>query len=128
MDGLYEFPAGYVGRKTYVSVRGHLRSIPKFKTYLGSERRNYLRPEYGGDWSGLAHGAPTIMPDKAGYYSPIDGKFHEGRAAHRDHNARHGVYEAGDMKIGEFSGRENSPLPPMRDSISQAWSEVNLRS
>lgn len=128
MADLYEFPADYIGRKVYVSVRGHSRSIPKFKTYRGNEGRNYIRPDDGGDWSGLAGGAPTIIPDKAGYYSPIDGKYYDGRAAHRDHNARHNVYEAGDMKIGEFSGRENSPLPSMRDSIRQAYSEVNLRS
>lgn len=120
---LYEFPAGHVGRKSYVSVRGHTRSVPKFKTYRGVDGRNHLRPEYGGDWSGLGNGAPTFVPDKAGYVSPIDGKYYEGRAAHREHCARHDVLEAGDMKIGEYAGRDRAPMGDLRHDLRRAISE-----
>lgn len=123
---LYEFPADWLGRKTYVSVRGHSRSVPKYKTYYGSDRHAYIRPEYGGDWSGLGSSSdfpcPMLMPDKAGYLSPLDGTFVEGRVAHYDHMKRHDVLEAGDMKIGEFAGHEAAPMPSIRDDIRRAIS------
>lgn len=122
---LYEFPADHVGRKTYVSVRGHSRSIPKYKTYRGTDGRNYVRPEFGGDWSGLGNEAAYLMPDKAGYVSPLDGKFVEGRVAHRDHMKRHDVLEAGDIKFGEIANRER-PLPGgIKYDIRRALSELN---
>lgn len=122
---LYDFPADHVGRKSYVSVRGHSRSIPKYKTYRGTDGRNHLLPEYGGSWDGLGNGSTFIMPDKAGYVSPLDGKYVEGRVAHRDHMKRHGVLEAGDMKIGEFSGRENSPISgSIKHDIRRAFHEL----
>lgn len=124
MDGLYEYPEGYVGRKTYVSVRGHARSIPAFKTYKGSDGRNYLAPEYGGDLSGLGNGSTFIMPDKAGYLSPIDGKVVEGRAAHRDHLKRHNVIEVGDAPMG--TGIRDTSLPGgLKHDIRRAMSELN---
>ena len=130
MDDLYAFPADHVGRKSYVSVRGHSRSVPKFKTYRGADGYNYLRPEFGGDWSGLGGPTITVMPESAGYRSPIDGQYYEGRAAHREHLALHDVYEAGDIKFGDIARNrtELSPMPNMRDSIRQAFSQVNLRS
>lgn len=124
-DDLYEFPADHIGRKTYVGVRGHSRSVPKYKTYVGSDRRNYLLPEYGGDWSGLGADAPTVVPDKAGYVSPMDRTVVEGRAAHREHMKRHNVLEAGDMKFGEFAGRDRAPMGSVRADIQRAMQEYN---
>lgn len=125
MDGLYDFDNGQVGRKTYVSVRGHSRSIPKYKTYRGSDGHNYLRPEYGGSWDGLSSESTYIMPDKAGYMSPIDGKEVSGRAAHRDHMKRHDVIEAGDVRVGWSDGLDRAPSPPVRDDIYRAMAELN---
>ena len=61
---LYEYPADHIGRKTYVHVQGHSRSVPKYKTYLGVDRRNYLLPEFGGNWDGLGNASAYVMPDK----------------------------------------------------------------
>jgi hypothetical protein len=126
LDGLdlYEFPADHIGRKSYVSVRGHSRSIPKYKTYRGTGGFNYLLPEYGGDWSGLPNDTAFIMPDKAGYLSPLDGKYVEGRNSHRDHMKRHNVLEAGDLRIGEFAGIERAPMPSAKFDIRRAISEL----
>lgn len=131
-DGLdlYEFPADHVGRKTYVTVRGHTRSIPKYKTYRGTDGRNWLRPEYGGSWEGIAAMSvldvcTTFFADKAGYLSPIDGKYVEGRVAHRNHMATHDVIEAGDMKLGELANVER-PLPTgLKDDIRKSISQLN---
>ncbi len=126
---LYDFPADHIGRKKYVGVRGHTKSVPAYKTYRGTDGYNYLLPEFGGDWSGFSNAAPTIIPDKAGYVSPVDGKFIEGRAQHREHLNRHNMYEAGDLKIGELSrNRNNSPLPPVAHSIKQAIEQLRSRT
>ncbi len=124
---LYDFPADHIGRKKYVSVQGHTKSIPAYKTYRGTDGRNYLLPEYGGDWGGYGV-STTIIPDKAAYLSPLDGKVVEGRAAHREHMNRHGVYEAGDLKIGDLSrGRNASPMPPIPVSIKKALEQLRSR-
>lgn len=123
---LYDFPADYVGRKTYVSVRGHSRSIPKYKTYLGTDRRNHLLPEYGGDGSGYGQVSTYVMPDKPGYVSPLDFKMVEGRAAHRDHMRRHNVIEVGDQPVG-YSRNSTVEMPPVREDIRRAYQEVNSR-
>ncbi len=128
MSDLYLFPDDHVGIKAYVSVRGHTKSVPKFKTYRGNDGYNYLRPDFGGDWSGLGTGSTFILPDKAGYVSPIDRKFYEGRAAHREHCARHDVVEAGDMRMGEFGDRDRAPMPDLKSDLRRAYSEVNLRT
>lgn len=125
MDDLYDFAADHVGRKSYVSVRGHTRSIPKYKTYRGCDGRNHLLPEFGGTWDGLGNSAATYVPDKAGYLSPMDGQFVEGRNAHRDHMKRHGVLEAGDMKLGEYAGRDRAPMPSLNFDIRRAISELS---
>lgn len=122
---LYEYPADHVGRKTYVTVRGHSKGIPKYKTYVGTDRRNYLLPEFGGDLSGLGNQAAMYIPDKSAYVSPLDRTVVEGRTAHREHMNRHNVLEAGDMKFGEFAGIERAPMPSIRDSIRQAIAESN---
>jgi hypothetical protein len=124
---LYEFPSDHVGRKTYVSVGGHSRSIPKYKTYRGADGRNHLLPEYGGNWSGLGGSAATYIPDKGGYLSPLDGKFVEGRAAHRDHMKRHDVIEAGDMRVGEYAGRDRAPMRRVGEDIVRAIQELSSR-
>lgn len=125
--GLYDFPADHTGRKTYVSVQGHTKSVPKYKTYRGTDGRNYIHPDFGGDWSGYGNG-PTIMRDKEAYLSPLDGKVVEGRTAHREHMNRHGVYEAGDLRIGDLSrNRNNAPLPPVGLSIKQAYEQLRSR-
>jgi hypothetical protein len=125
---LYEFPPDHVGRKSYVSVRGHSRSIPKYKTYRGAGGYNYLLPEHGGDWSGMTNGSVYLVPDKAGYLSPMDGKYVEGRHAHRDHMKRHNVLEAGDMKLGEYANRERPTAGGTKDdirrSIKPAWASA----
>lgn len=123
MDDLYDFPKDHVGRKRFVSVRGHSKSVPAFKTYKGTDGLNYLRPEYGGDWSGIGNGSAFLMPDKGGYVSPMDGKYVEGRSAHREHMRVHNVLEAGDMKMGGMSGTDRRPLTGMRDDIRRAISE-----
>lgn len=125
---LYSFPADHIGRKKYVGVRGHSKSVPAYKTYRGSDGYNYLLPEFGGDWSGLGSGTFTLIPDKSEYHSPLDGTVVSGRAAHREHMNRHGVYEAGDMRIGDLSrNRDNAPLPPVGQSIKQAIEQLRSR-
>lgn len=103
-DDLYDFPVDHVGRRQYVSVREHSRSVPKFKTYKGCDGYNHIRPEFGGDGSGMGTRSTYVMPDKAPYLSPMDGTVVSGRRAHRDHMLRHDVIEVGDQ-VGY--GREN---------------------
>lgn len=121
---LYEFPTDHVGRKTYVNVRGHSRSVPKYKTYVGTDRHNYVLPEYGGEAGFAGEQAPTIMPDKAGYLSPMDRTVVEGRSAHREHMRKHNVVEAGDMKLGS-SRTERAPMGGVRSDIQRAMQELN---
>jgi len=102
---LYEFPESFSGRKTYVTVRGHSKSIPCVYTYKGMDGRNYVLPEFGGDWSGydnFSHAVqtPMIMRDISGYASPIDGAQITSRSEHRDHLRRHEVIEVGNERIG----------------------------
>jgi len=127
VDDLYEYPQDYVGRKTYVSVRGHSRSVPKYKTYKGTDGRNYIHPDFGGDWSGYGNSSAFIMPDKAEYISPIDWKPVEGRAAHREHMKRHDVLEAGDVKFGSMSNIEKSPMPRVAPDTMRAIQELSSR-
>lgn len=110
---LYEFPADHVGRKSYVSVQGHSRSIPKYKTYRGADGRNHVLPDFGGDWSGLGEGSAYILPDKQPYLSPLDGSYITSRSSHREHMNRHGVIEAGDMPLGIFKGHNRDQHRPV---------------
>lgn len=122
MDDLYDFPAGHVGRKRYVSVRGHAKSIPVFKTYRGVDGYNYLLPEYGGSYDGLGNSSPLVLRDKGAYHSPLDGTTVEGRTAHREHMKRHGVIEAGDMPMPvarEYVPDRAAIREEIRRSISQ---------
>ena len=125
---LYEFPDDHIGRKRYVSVRGHSKSVPAYKTYRGADGRNYIHPDFGGTWDGLGNASAYVMPDKLAYVSPIDGKEITSRSQHREHCNRHNVYEAGDLKPGDLSrGRNNSPLPPVGLDIKRAIEEIRSR-
>ena len=112
---LYEFPEDYVGRKTYVSVRGHSRSVPVIYTYRGYDRRNYVLPEYGGDWSGYGSGqqAAMVMRDIGEYVSPVDGATITSRSQHRDHLRTHGLVEVGNERFP--ARRDEAPRGVGRD-------------
>lgn len=99
MDELYDFPADHVGRKRYVSVRGHAKFVPCFKTYRGRDGLNHVLPEYGGSHEDMGDAGPLVLSDKAAYWSPLDGTTVDGKRAHREHMKRHGVVEAGDMPM-----------------------------
>lgn len=104
---LYEFPRGYAGRKTYVSVQGHSRSIPYIYTYKSPDGRNKLLPEYGGGPIEYSGRGPMIMRDISGYRSPIDGQYVSSRSAHREHMERHGVIELGNERVQPKSDESN---------------------
>jgi hypothetical protein len=102
---LYEFPEGHTGRRTYVSVRGHRRSVPSVYTYRGTDGRNYVHPDFGGDWAGIANmsaavEAPMILAKFPEYVSTLDGSYITDRGQHRDHMRAHGVIEVGNEKMG----------------------------
>lgn len=126
-DDLYEYPTDHVGKKTYVTVQGHSRSVPKFKTYMGSDRKNHLRPEYGGNYDHLGQTSAFFMPDKAGYVSPMSGELVEGRSAHREHMRVHNVIEAGDVRMGHMSGIERAPMPSVGADVMRAIAELSSR-
>lgn len=126
-DNLYEYPEGYTGRKTYVPVVGHSEWVPKYKTYQGTDGKRHLTPQFGGTSEFMPNAAAYVMPDKAGYLSPMSGQVIEGRAAHRDHMKAHGVVEAGDMKLGEYSGLDRSPMGRAGDDIKRAVQELRSR-
>lgn len=101
---LYEFPEGYDGRKTYVSVRGHVSSVPCCYTYKGMDRRNYVHPDFGGDWSGYENynsevSSPVFISDIGEYTSTLDGTRITSRSHHRDHMKRHDVVEIGNERM-----------------------------
>lgn len=95
---IYEFPEGYEGRKTYVSVEGHSRSIPFIYTYK-ARGRNRLLPEYGGGPIEHTGAGPMILRDIQPYRSPLDGSYVTSRSSHREHMERHNVIEIGNEKI-----------------------------
>ena len=106
---LYEYPATHSGSRSYVSVRGHSRSIPRYKTYKGSDGHYHLHPDYGGDGSGMGSTGFFYLPDKGAYISPLDGSEITSRSQHREHMIRHGVIEAGDMPVGHMNGAKRGP-------------------
>lgn len=97
MTDLYEYPSDHIGTRSYVSVRGHTRSIPRYKCYRGSDGYNYILPEYGGEGSDNRGSSAYYMPDQSAYLSPVDGTYVTSRSQHREHCKRNGVIEAGDM-------------------------------
>lgn len=120
---LYEFPSDYVGRRTYVSVRGHSKSIPKYKTYRGSDGYNHLLPEYGGD-PYYGDTSAYIMPDKSPYVSPMDGSLITSRSSHREHMRKHGVVEAGDMPPPTGQRNRDSHRPVTGYDIAHAIKQL----
>lgn len=123
---LYEFPEGYSGRKTYVSVRGHARSVPKMYTYAGVDRRNYVLPEYGGSDAGFANGAgPMIMADMTPYRSPLAaGVTISSRSQHRVHMRDHGVVEVGTQPMGTMGVQDRAPIGRAGADIARAMGKV----
>lgn len=116
---LYEFPAGYYGRKTYVSVQGHSKSIPTLYTYKGTDGRNHVLPEYGGTDEYFANGAgPMIMPGITAFRSPIDGTVIHSRTGLRDHELRHNVIQVGNEKFPPRT--EAAPMPRAGHDIKRA--------
>jgi hypothetical protein len=116
---LYEFPAGYAGRKTYVSVRGHSKSIPALYTYRGTDGRNHVLPEYGGTDEYFAQGeGPMIMASMRSFVSPIDGKLINSRVALSDHERQHNVIQVGNEKFPKRT--EAAPMPRAGHDIKQA--------
>jgi hypothetical protein len=113
MIDLYEFDSDYIGRKSYVSVRGHSKSIPKYKTYKGVDGYNHLLPEFGGSWDGMGAQSAYIMPDKQPYMSPLDGSYITSRSTHREHMRKHGVVEAGDIPLGGMHRQDRDVQPPI---------------
>lgn len=123
---LYEYDKEHVGRKTYVGVLGHTQMVPKHKTYRGADGRNHLRPEYGGNWDALPNQSAYFIPDKAGYQSPMDGNYVEGRSAHREHMRTHNVIEVGDQPVGT-SRRDYAPMPSVGQDIARTIQELSSR-
>ena len=124
---LYEYPDSHVGRKTFVSVQGHDRSVPKYKTYKGLGERNYILTEYGGDFSCASGGSHTLLPDKLENLSPIDGSYVTSRSTHREHMRRHGVEEAGDIKMGSMSRDDRAPMGRVAPDIIRSIEELRSR-
>lgn len=124
-DDLYDFPADHTGRKSFVSVRGHSKSIPKYKTYKSVNGYNYLLPEYGGGEMVEAGTSTFVMPDKPGYVSPMSRTVVEGRAAHREHMKRHDVIEVGDQPMGYGAKRNNAPMGRAGRDIARAIQEAS---
>lgn len=120
---LYDYPERHAGRKVFVSVSGHTRSIPKYKTYKGSDSRNHILPEYGGDSEATLNGSAYILPDKAPYQSPMDGTYITSRSHHREHMRKHNAIEAGDMPMPTAQRNRDVHRPisgrEIADSIKQ---------
>lgn len=124
---LYEFPKGYDGRKTYVSVRGHARSVPVIHTYKGCDGRNYILPDCGGDYSGLAlgGGSAMIMRDIGEYTSVVDGSRISSRSQHREHIRAHGLIEIGNERFPQRT--ENAPTGIGKD-IKRSIEQLKARA
>jgi hypothetical protein len=113
MSDLYDYDTNHIGRKSYVSVRGHNKSVPAYKTYRGVDGYNYVSPEYGGTNEGRTSNSTYLMPDKLQYISPMDGTLVTSRSQHREQLRKHNVEEAGDIPFGYFSSQKQDPHPPV---------------
>ena len=60
------------------------------------------------DRNGGSNQAHNIISDMDAYKSPLDNTYVEGRAAHREHQIKHGVVECGDAKIEDFTPKKKS--------------------
>lgn len=129
---LYEFPKDHIGRKTYVSVRGHSRSVPYLYTYRGADGLNHVRPEYGGTADG-AHFqtdyarnlCTTYFSDIQGFVSPIDGAVISSRPALAEHCKTHDVIQVGNDKWDTPSDR--APLDRPGHDIKRAIEQLGSR-
>lgn len=118
---LYEFPKDHIGRKTYVSVVGHSRSVPKIYTARGFDGRSHVLPEYGGDEANFVGGTgPMIMGDIGEYTSTLDGTRITSRSQHRDHMRQHGVIEVGTQPVGSMGRTERAPVTRAGHDIARA--------
>ena len=124
MTDLYDYPDDFVGRRCYVSVRGHTRSIPRFKTYRGSDGYNHLLPEYGGTDDHYGDTSAYYMPDKSPYLSPMDGSYVTSRSQHREHMRKHNVIEAGDMPVSMVQQNRDAHAPVSGRDIANAIREL----
>jgi hypothetical protein len=120
---LYDFPSDHIGRRTYVSVSGHVRSVPKYKTYRGSDGRNHLLPEFGGEVFNENTG-PYILPDKSPYQSPLDGSYVTSRSQHREHMIRHNVIEFGDAPVPTGQRNRDTHAPVSGYDIARSIKEL----
>lgn len=71
-----------MARKSYVQINGVL----------------YDKAELQGMEGASSVGAPAIIADSPAFVSPIDGSVVDGRAALRDHCARHNVVPTAELK------------------------------
>jgi len=118
-DDLYEYPDNHIGSRSYVSVRGHSRSIPRYKTYMGRDSHYHLLPDFGGDAYDSSDEAFFYLPDKAAYVSPMDGTEITSRSQHREHMNKHGVIEAGDMPVGHMQGaKRGADMPSVGRTVA----------
>lgn len=69
----------------------------------------------------------TIIGDKSAYMSPMDRTVVDGRTAHKEHMKKHGVMEAGDMKLGQARTTENTPMGSVRSDITRTIQELSSR-
>lgn len=102
---IYEFPSDHIGRRSYVTVRGHTRSVPIIYTYKGADGLNYVRPDYGGTYDGAhlqtdyaAGLCITHFADIQGFVSPLDGSLVSSRPQLTEHCRRHDVIQVGNDK------------------------------
>lgn len=121
---LYEFPKDYTGRKTYVTVQGHDKSVPVIYTYR-SQGRNRVHPDFGGTWDSEGGGSALIMADIGEYTSTLDGTRITSRSQHRDHMKRYDVIEVGNEKVGR--SEERAPLRRPGHDIKRAIEELRSR-
>jgi hypothetical protein len=116
---LYEFPEGYIGRKTYVTVQGHSKSIPALYTYKGTDGRNHVLPEHGGTDEYFARASgPMIMRGMTAFVSPIDGTVIHSRTGLSDHEKRHNVIQVGNEKFPPRT--DAAPMPRAGHDIKRA--------
>lgn len=120
---LYEFPSDYIGRKTYVHVDGHSKSVPYLYTYKGTDGKNHILPEYGGTEEFFAHGEmPYFVPGIKSFRSPIDGTLINSRTALSDHERRHNVVQIGNERIEPPADR--APMPRAGYDVKRALETV----
>lgn len=126
---LGEFPEGYEGRKTYVRVKDRAGIFASCYTYVGHDGRNYLRPNYGGDLSGVPNRSdtikmPHIMRDIGEYTSPIDGAQITSRSQHRNHLKQHDVIEVGNERVGNRAALDAPRTRELGEAIKRRVEEV----